>query len=321
MLVIVNPYATTMSDRIKSLVVYALQGRYDVAGGRHAGQGPRDRAVPRGRARGLRRRRRVRRRRHGQRGRQRPRRLPHPADLPAGRRHQRLRPHARHPRRRRRRHRAPARARRRLARAPRRPRPARRPPLHVLGRHGARRQRGRARRPQPAPEGALRALVLRPVGDPHVPRALRRAPAAARGRGRRPEAARRQRVRPERRRVHVLPDAPRSTSPGDSELDSGDLSGAVLTRASPIDVPTHRLPRALQARPRSPATARSSRSAASSEVRIRSVDGRPVPVQVDGDHISDEVEVRFAVEPHGAAASSADPSGQDGCVESARSQS
>jgi len=30
MLVIVNPYATTMSDRIKDLVVYALQGRYDV---------------------------------------------------------------------------------------------------------------------------------------------------------------------------------------------------------------------------------------------------------------------------------------------------
>src|SRR5215210_8766899 len=30
MLVIVNPYATTVSDRLKSLVVYALQGRYDV---------------------------------------------------------------------------------------------------------------------------------------------------------------------------------------------------------------------------------------------------------------------------------------------------
>ena len=30
MLVIVNPYATTMTDRIKDLVVYALQGRYDV---------------------------------------------------------------------------------------------------------------------------------------------------------------------------------------------------------------------------------------------------------------------------------------------------
>ena len=30
MLVIVNPYATTVSNRLKNLVVYALQGRYDV---------------------------------------------------------------------------------------------------------------------------------------------------------------------------------------------------------------------------------------------------------------------------------------------------
>ena len=30
MLVIVNPYATTMSVRLKHLVVYALQGRFDV---------------------------------------------------------------------------------------------------------------------------------------------------------------------------------------------------------------------------------------------------------------------------------------------------
>ncbi|HEX7058632.1 MAG TPA: diacylglycerol kinase family protein [Solirubrobacterales bacterium] len=30
MLMIVNPYATTVSDRLKNLVVYALQGRYDV---------------------------------------------------------------------------------------------------------------------------------------------------------------------------------------------------------------------------------------------------------------------------------------------------
>jgi diacylglycerol kinase family enzyme len=30
MLVIINPYATTMSDRVRNLVVYALQGRYDV---------------------------------------------------------------------------------------------------------------------------------------------------------------------------------------------------------------------------------------------------------------------------------------------------
>src|SRR5947208_10608856 len=30
MLVIVNPYASTVSDRLKNLVVYALQGRYSV---------------------------------------------------------------------------------------------------------------------------------------------------------------------------------------------------------------------------------------------------------------------------------------------------
>src|SRR5687767_15883440 len=30
MLIIVNPYATTVSDRLKNLVVYALQGRYAV---------------------------------------------------------------------------------------------------------------------------------------------------------------------------------------------------------------------------------------------------------------------------------------------------
>src|SRR4051812_49489679 len=30
MLVIVNPYATTVSDRLKNLVVYALQSRYEV---------------------------------------------------------------------------------------------------------------------------------------------------------------------------------------------------------------------------------------------------------------------------------------------------
>src|SRR4051794_41888834 len=33
MLVIVNPYATTVSDRLKNLVVYALQGRYSVEAG------------------------------------------------------------------------------------------------------------------------------------------------------------------------------------------------------------------------------------------------------------------------------------------------
>jgi hypothetical protein len=30
LLIVVNPYATTVSDRLKNLVVYALQGRYEV---------------------------------------------------------------------------------------------------------------------------------------------------------------------------------------------------------------------------------------------------------------------------------------------------
>src|SRR3712207_7757216 len=33
------------------------------------------------------------------------------------------------------------------------------------------------------------------------------------------------------------------------------------------------------------------------DVRIRSLDGRPVPLQVDGDHIGDAHEARFSVAP------------------------
>src|ERR1700749_3239953 len=38
MLIIVNPYATTGSDRLRNLVVYALQGRYEVEAGATEGQ-------------------------------------------------------------------------------------------------------------------------------------------------------------------------------------------------------------------------------------------------------------------------------------------
>ena len=81
-----------------------------------------------------------------------------------------------------------------------------------------------------------------------------------------------------------------------SELDSGDLSGGVLTRASPVDVPTIAF-RALSKRVHVARHRQVEPFSGVEEVRIRSVDGRPVPVHVDGDHISDEVEVRFAVEP------------------------
>src|SRR4051794_41915559 len=39
MLIIVNPYATTVSVRLKNLVVYALQGRYEVTAAETTGRG------------------------------------------------------------------------------------------------------------------------------------------------------------------------------------------------------------------------------------------------------------------------------------------
>ena len=138
MLVIINPYATTVSDRLKNLVVYALQGRYEVdamdtEGRDHAtvlcreaadegydvvvafgGDGTVNEA-----ANGL-----V---------------LLHPAHAAARRGHERLLPDARRPVRHRRRHRAPLAPGRRLGPAPGRPRPRQRPRLHLLGGLRARR--------------------------------------------------------------------------------------------------------------------------------------------------------------------------------------
>ena len=142
MLIIVNPYATTVSDRLKNLVVYALQGRYEVEAvsteaqnhateiGREARDGGYDVVVAFGGdgtlnevANGL-----------------------AGTDVPvcdaARRLDQRRLPHARHPQRRRRRDRAPAGAGRRLGAAPDRPRQGRRAPLRLLLRGRDRRDRG-----------------------------------------------------------------------------------------------------------------------------------------------------------------------------------
>jgi diacylglycerol kinase family enzyme len=82
----------------------------------------------------------------------------------------------------------------------------------------------------------------------------------------------------------------------EASLDSGELAGAVLTRASPVDMPTVTF-RALSKRAEVSAHRRVEPFGHVQELVVRSVDGRPVPVHVDGDHISDEVEVRFRVEP------------------------
>ena len=83
---------------------------------------------------------------------------------------------------------------------------------------------------------------------------------------------------------------------GESHLDSGDFSGAVLTRANAVDVPTVMF-RALSKRAEVARHRRVTPFTHVHEVCVRSLDGRPVPVHVDGDHISDETEVRFTVEP------------------------
>jgi diacylglycerol kinase family enzyme len=81
-----------------------------------------------------------------------------------------------------------------------------------------------------------------------------------------------------------------------ARLDSGDLAGVVLTRARPYDVPTVMF-RALSGAAR---IARHRGVAAFSGARrvvVRSADGRPVPLQVDGDHIADDVVAEVSAVP------------------------
>jgi len=80
-----------------------------------------------------------------------------------------------------------------------------------------------------------------------------------------------------------------------ARLDSGDLAGVVLTRANPVDVPTV-LYRALTTAAM-PEHRRVEAFDGAHQVVIRSGDGRPVPWQVDGDHVADDDEVRVTVEP------------------------
>jgi diacylglycerol kinase family enzyme len=81
-----------------------------------------------------------------------------------------------------------------------------------------------------------------------------------------------------------------------ARLDSGNLAGVMLTRARPYDVPTVTF-RALSGAAR---IAKHKGIRAFAEVRaatVRSVDGRPVPLQVDGDHLSDETVAELTVGP------------------------
>ena len=90
---------------------------------------------------------------------------------------------------------------------------------------------------------------------------------------------------------------PISLSDG-ARLDSGDLSGAVLTRANAVDVPT--IAYRLLARHATVAKHRRVHAFDGLEgLRVRSFDERPVPVQVDGDFIGHHEEAVFSVLPRG----------------------
>jgi diacylglycerol kinase family enzyme len=81
-----------------------------------------------------------------------------------------------------------------------------------------------------------------------------------------------------------------------ARLDSGDLSGVVLTRANPVDVPTVMF-RALSGAARIARHRRVEAFAGVTSATVRSIDGRAVPFQVDGDHVGDADLVTFSVEP------------------------
>ncbi len=83
-------------------------------------------------------------------------------------------------------------------------------------------------------------------------------------------------------------------------LTSGDLAGVILRRASPVDIPTI-IWRALSRRFRLARHRRVHGFSGLRELSVRSLDDRPLPVQVDGDYIGEATEVVFAVKPGGIA--------------------
>jgi diacylglycerol kinase family enzyme len=81
-------------------------------------------------------------------------------------------------------------------------------------------------------------------------------------------------------------------------LDSGDLSGVVLRRTSPIDIPTVSW-RALSRRARIARHRQVTAFNGRTSLLVSSLDDRPLPVQIDGDYIGEVGEAAFEVTPRG----------------------
>jgi diacylglycerol kinase family enzyme len=81
-----------------------------------------------------------------------------------------------------------------------------------------------------------------------------------------------------------------------AELHGSTLSAGVLKRASPVDMPTL-LWRIFSQTARVPRHRQIEAFDGLERVRIRSADGRPLPLQVDGDYIGELDEAEFGVRP------------------------
>ena len=79
-------------------------------------------------------------------------------------------------------------------------------------------------------------------------------------------------------------------------LSSGDLGGVMLHRATPLDVPTVAW-RLFSSKRRVVDHRQVSGFSGAPVVHARSADGRPVPLEVDGDWVGDFTEVEFSVQP------------------------
>jgi diacylglycerol kinase family enzyme len=79
-------------------------------------------------------------------------------------------------------------------------------------------------------------------------------------------------------------------------LTSATIGGVVLERARPLDVPTVAF-RALSHRARMLRHRRVRSFETAGEVRIRSLDDRPLPIQVDGDYLGEVPEITARVDP------------------------
>jgi diacylglycerol kinase family enzyme len=83
-----------------------------------------------------------------------------------------------------------------------------------------------------------------------------------------------------------------------ADLDDGLLGGVVLRRATPFDMPPI-IARIFSKRLQVTRSRLIDHYEGTPEVVVRSLTDRPIPLQVDGDHIGDVTEARYAVTPHG----------------------